>query len=60
MRPLTVLIVERINDANEYTKLLAEAYKTAGLSVIFDVQNFLYSNHVPDIVHVQWPEVIRD
>ena len=55
---MDILVCERINDANEYTELLAKAYQRSGHRVIFDVQNFLYSDFMPDCVHIQWPEAI--
>lgn len=53
-----LLLCERINEANQYTEMLAEAYQSLGIDVIFDVQNFLFSSLVPNFVHVQWPEAI--
>ena len=55
---MDILLCERINDANEYTELLAKAYQRFGHRVIFDVQNFLYSDFMPDCVHIQWPEAV--
>lgn len=55
---MKVLLVERINKANQYIEELAKAYQLAGHEVIFDVQNFLYSNLLPDVVHIHWPEAI--
>ncbi|NNL99371.1 MAG: hypothetical protein HKO62_01385, partial [Gammaproteobacteria bacterium] len=55
---MNILLVERINDANEYIELLAEAYEANGHTVVLDVQNFLFSSYVPDVVHLHWPEAI--
>ncbi len=55
---MIVLIVEEYNDANDYVRLLAEAYQDAGHKVMLGIQNFLFTNVVPDIVHVHWPEAI--
>lgn len=55
---MIVLIVERINNANQYIELLASAYQKEGHQVILDPQNFLFSSIVPDMVHIQWPEAI--
>ena len=54
----SVLLCERINEANQYVEMLANAYQSFGIDVVFDVQNFLYSNFLPDFVHIQWPESI--
>ena len=45
-------------NTNEYVELLADAYIRQNIQVIFEEQNFLFSNFVPDIVHIQWPESI--
>jgi len=55
---MNILLCERISYINQYIELLANAYKDVGHSVIFDVQNFLYSDFIPDFVHIQWPEAI--
>jgi glycosyltransferase involved in cell wall biosynthesis len=55
---MNVLLCERINPANQYIDLLASAYQNAGHPIILGVQNFLFSDCVPDILHVHWPEAI--
>ena len=55
---MKILLAERINSANQYVEELAKAYQAAGHEVIFDVQNFLFSSFLPDVVHIQWPEAI--
>lgn len=55
---MNILLCERINEANQYVEELAKAYQGRGHKVIFDVQNFLYSDFLPDLVHIQWPEAI--
>jgi hypothetical protein len=55
---MNILIVERVNIENQYVESLANAYQAKGHSVIFDVQNFLFSEFIPDIVHIHWPEAI--
>ena len=54
----TVLLCERLNKANQYTEMLCDAYQKRGISVILDVQNFLFSDFIPEFVHIQWPEAI--
>lgn len=57
---LTLLLVGSYKkfDTNEYIQLLADAYIKKGIQVIFEEQNFLFSNFIPDIIHIQWPESI--
>lgn len=44
------------SSVNDYIRLLAEAYKESGHEVVLGPENLLYSNFVPDIVHLHWPE----
>ncbi len=55
---MDVLLCGSMLNINEYVKLLANAYQKNGHRVIFGAQNFLYSDYVPDFVHIQWPEAI--
>lgn len=57
---MTLLLVGSYKkfDTNEYTQLLADAYIKKDIQVIFEEQNFLFSNFIPDIIHIQWPESI--
>ncbi|WP_320041299.1 hypothetical protein [uncultured Desulfobacter sp.] len=55
---MKIHIAENINPANDYTELLAREYIRQGHMVLLGVQNFYYSNFVPDILHIQWPEAI--
>lgn len=57
---LTLLLVGSYKkfDTNEYVQLLADEYIKQGIQVIFEEQNFLFSNFIPDVVHIQWPESI--
>ena len=55
---MDILLCESIRDTNEYREQLAKTYQCKGHRVIFDVQNFLYSDFLPDFVHIQWPENI--
>jgi len=55
---MNILIPDRIGEFNLYTKHLATAYQNIGHCVIYDVQNFLFSDFLPDFVHIQWPESI--
>ncbi len=48
---------KRIN-SNDYLRHLADAYMKREVQVIFEEQNFAYSNFIPDVVHIQWPEAI--
>ncbi|MGM0641875.1 MAG: hypothetical protein ACQESN_10675 [Thermotogota bacterium] len=43
-------------NTNEYLELLADAYIKEGVEILFSEQNFLFSNFIPDAVHIQWPE----
>lgn len=57
---MTLLLVSPYKkfDTNKYVELLADAYMQEGIQVIFEEHNFLFSNFVPDIIHIQWPEAI--
>ncbi|MEX2574481.1 MAG: hypothetical protein WD317_09300 [Balneolaceae bacterium] len=55
---MNILLSERINSANQYIELLADAYRKRGHTVTFDVQNVLYSNALPEVLHLQWPEAM--
>ena len=55
---MKVQIAENINPANDYTELVARAYKDAGCEVVLGVSNFYSSNYVPDLLHIQWPEAL--
>lgn len=54
---MTILITDQPGTNSNITSLI-EAYKKAGYNIICGVHNFFYSNLVPDIVHIQWPEKI--
>lgn len=41
---------------NSYIGSLIEAYKIAGHTVVCGPNNFFYSNLVPDVLHIHWPE----
>jgi hypothetical protein len=41
---------------NSNVESLMEAYKKAGHNVICGERNFFYSNFIPDLLHIQWPE----
>lgn len=55
---MTLLLVGSYKkfDTNEYIELLANAYMRQGVNVLFEEQNFLFSNFLPDVIHIQWPE----
>jgi hypothetical protein len=56
---VNILLCERINQKyNQYIELLTFAYQRSNHNTILDVQNFLYSNFIPDFIHLQWPESI--
>lgn len=55
---MKVLLCVEENNLNDYIDMLAKAYLKKGVHVVYGVDNFLYSNDVPDFVHIQWPEVI--
>lgn len=52
---MDILITERPSE-NGYIESLIKAYSRAGNTVICDASNFFYSNHVPDVLHIHWPE----
>lgn len=54
---MTILIADNPG-TNSYLTSLIDAYKKAGLEVICGLHNFFYSNLVPDVLHIQWPEKI--
>ena len=55
---MTILIVGKYfgKNSNNYIQLLADSYMEMGHTVLYDVENFLFSNFIPDVVHIQWPE----
>ena len=53
---MIVLLCGKKDSKNQYIELLAKSYQKQGHQVIYDVHNFLYSNFLPDFVHIQWPE----
>lgn len=55
---MKIQLTENINPANDYTELLVNEYISQGHTVLLGVQNFYYSNFVPDILHIQWPEAM--
>jgi len=55
---MQVLICERLSGPNEYIANLAAAYSAAGHTTVTDVENFLFSSFMPDVVHLHWPEAI--
>ena len=52
---MNILITERPSE-NGYIESLINAYLRASHTVVCDVSNFFYSNYVPDILHIHWPE----
>lgn len=52
---MNILLTEKPS-LNGYVESLLRAYQRAGHTVICDPSNFLYSNFVPDVLHVHWPE----
>lgn len=52
---MLILITDRPSN-NGYIKLLIDAYKECGHTVVCDVNNFFESNISPDVVHIHWPE----
>jgi|GEM_PF-1584554 len=52
---MTILITDQPG-TNTYLTALIKAYKSAGITVICGLHNFFYSNLIPDILHIQWPE----
>lgn len=56
---MTILIADQPG-TNSYLSSLINAYKNAGMTVICGVHNFFYSNFLPDVLHLQWPEKLYD
>lgn len=54
---MNILLTEKPS-LNGYIESLLGAYQRAGHAVICDPSNFLYSNFVPDVLHIHWPERI--
>jgi hypothetical protein len=52
---MLVLVAENQQN-NSYTTSLINAYKDEGNNVVCDPHNFFYSNLIPDILHIHWPE----
>jgi hypothetical protein len=53
---VNILITEKPNQANSYIDSLANAYKKNGNFIIFTPDNFYYSNFIPHVIHINWPE----
>ena len=53
---MNILITEKPNQANAYIDSLANAYKKMGNFIIFTADNFYYSNFIPHVIHINWPE----
>lgn len=54
---MNILLSEKPS-LNGYIESLLTAYQRAGHAVICDPSNFLYSDFVPDVLHIHWPERI--
>lgn len=54
---MNILLTEKPS-LNGYIESLLHAYQRAGHAVICDPSNFLYSDFVPDVLHIHWPERI--
>ena len=52
---MDILLTESPTE-NGYIESLINAYVRAGHTVVCDVNNFFYSNYVPDMLHIHWPE----
>lgn len=53
-----ILLCESAKTTNTYIEHLSGAYEKSDCHVVFGVENFLFSNFLPDMVHIQWPEAI--
>ena len=53
---MRILVCASYSRDNDYIRLLTEAYVEAGHTVILGPENLLYSNFVPDVLHLHWPE----
>lgn len=53
---MKILLCAEYSESNDYIRLLSEAYRSAGHSVVLGPLNFFHTESVPDIVHLQWPE----
>lgn len=53
-----IVQVSECPGSNSYILSLIEAYKKLGLTAFCGKHNFFYSNIVPDILHIHWPEML--
>jgi len=51
-----LILLAEFPQGNSYNTSLIKAYEEQGQTVVCDHTNFFYSNIIPDMVHVQWPE----
>lgn len=55
---MKILLCANIGKTNQYIEEISKAYQKQGHDVIFGSKNFFFSNFIPDIVHIQWPEAL--
>ncbi|HVO73648.1 MAG TPA: hypothetical protein VMT35_06470 [Ignavibacteriaceae bacterium] len=51
-----LILVAENPQSNSYTSSLLNAYQSIGHTVVCDPHNFFYSNLIPEILHIHWPE----
>ena len=51
-----LIFVTENPQSNSYTASLIKAYQERGQTVICDPHNFFFSDLIPDILHIHWPE----
>lgn len=53
-----IISVTAVPGSNSYITSLVNAYQDLGHKVICGFHNFFYSNMVPDLLHIHWPELM--
>ena len=50
------ILIPETPQSNSYVTSLIQAYQKAGCTVICGEANFYFTDFVPDVLHIQWPE----
>ncbi len=50
------ILITHYSPLNSYCSQLGDAYSKRGHQVYYNATNFYFSNIIPDILHIQWPE----
>jgi len=53
---MKILLTDKPTADNDYIESLICAYSRAGHQVTAGAENFFFSDDLPDILHIQWPE----